>query len=161
MSSELHRNQVTDAQTTRENLRDAAYHEAGHVVVARFLGLTVSEVEIEEDGSGRADIGYAEHLPLVDQIAICVAGIEAQELFNCPLYQHAALGDYLKVRELLVGLTDAESYEYRHAGYSRALEILKARLPEIEGLTDQLLKQRRVEAFHGVEAHPTIADMDL
>ena len=79
MSSELHRNQVTDAQTTRENLRDAAYHEAGHVVVARFLGLTVSEVEIEEDGSGRADIGYAEHLPLVNQIAICVAGIEAKK----------------------------------------------------------------------------------
>ena len=40
-------------------------------------------------------------------------------------------------------------------------KFCKARLPEIEGLTDQLLKQRRVEAFHGVEAHPTIADMDL
>ena len=73
MSSELHRNQVTDAQTTRENLRDAAYHEAGHVVVAQFLGLTVREVEIEEDGSGRADIRHAAHLPLVDQIALCVA----------------------------------------------------------------------------------------
>jgi hypothetical protein len=100
MSSELHRNQVTDAQTTHENLRDAAYHEAGHVVVAQFLGLTVREVEIEEDGSGRADIRHAAHLPLVDQIALCVAGIEAQELFNCPLHQHAALGDYLKVRKL-------------------------------------------------------------
>ena len=145
MSSELHRNQVTDAQTTRENLRDAAYHEAGHVVVAQFLGLTVREVEIEEDGSGRADIPYAEHLPLVDQIALCVAGIEAQELFNCPLHQHAALGDYLKVRELVAGLTDAESHEYRQAGYSRALEILKTRLLEIEELADQLLKQRRLQ----------------
>ena len=48
MRSELHRNQVTDAQTIHENLRDAAYHEAGHIVVARFLGLTVREVEIEE-----------------------------------------------------------------------------------------------------------------
>jgi hypothetical protein len=61
MRSELHRNQVTDAQTVDENLRDAAYHEAGHVVVARFLGLTVREVEIEEDGSGRADISPGEH----------------------------------------------------------------------------------------------------
>ena len=26
----------TDVQTIEENLRDAAYHEAGHVVVARF-----------------------------------------------------------------------------------------------------------------------------
>jgi hypothetical protein len=129
-----------------ENLRDAAYHEAGHVVVAQFLGLTVREVEIEEDGSGRADIRYAEHLPLVDQVAICVAGIEAQELFNCPMHQHAALGDYLKVCELMAGLTDAESYEYRQAGYLRALEILMARLPEIEALAHQLLKQRRIAA---------------
>jgi hypothetical protein len=117
MLGELRRNQVTEVQTIHENLRDAAYHEAGHVVVARFLGLTIGRVEIEEDGSGRADIRDAEHLPLVDQIAICVAGIEAQELFNCPIHQHAALGDYLKVRELLAGLTDAESHEYRRNSY--------------------------------------------
>ena len=101
MLGELHRDQVTDGQTIRENLRDAAYHEAGHMVVAQFLGLTVREVEIEEDGSGRADIGSAEHLPLVDQIAICVAGIQAQELFKCPIHQHAALGDYLRVCQLM------------------------------------------------------------
>jgi hypothetical protein len=145
MRGELHRNQVTDGQTIYENLRDAAYHEAGHVIVARFFGLTVREVEIEEDGSGRADISSAEHLPLADQIAVCVAGIEAQELFNCPMHDHAALGDYRKVRGLLAGLTEAESYEYRQAGYLRALEILKGRLPEIEQLADQLFKRRRVE----------------
>jgi hypothetical protein len=146
MRSELHRNQVTDAQTIHENLRDAAYHEAGHIVVARFLGLTVREVEIEEDGSGRADISSAEHLPLVDQIAVCVAGIEAQELFNCPMHDHAAFGDYLKVRELMAGLTDAESFEHRQAGYLRALQILKSRLPEIESLAHQLFQQRRIAA---------------
>jgi hypothetical protein len=43
----------------------------------------------------------------------------------------------------VAGLTDAESHEYRQAGYSRALEILKARLLEIEELADQLLKQRQ------------------
>jgi hypothetical protein len=93
-----------------------------------------------------ADIRDAEHLPLVDQIAICVAGIEAQELFNCPIHQHAALGDYLKVRELVAGLTDAESHEYRQAGYLRALDILKGRLPEIETLAHQLFHQRRIAA---------------
>jgi len=146
MHSELRRDQVTDGQTIYENLRDAAYHEAGHVVVARFFRLTVREVEIAEDGSGRADIRCAEHLPLVDQIALCVAGIEAQELFNCPMHQHAALGDFLKVCGLLAGLTEAESYQYRHAGYSRALEILKPRLPEIEALAHQLFNQRRIAA---------------
>ena len=118
--SELHRNRVADAQTIHDNLGDAAFHEAGHVVVARFLGLTVREVEIGEDGSGRANISSSERLPLVDQIAVCVAGIEAQEFFNCPVHEHAALGDYLKVRELMAGLTDAESYEYRQAAYLRA-----------------------------------------
>jgi len=150
MRSELHRNQVTDAQTVYDNLRDAAYHEAGHVLVARFLGLTVKKVEVKEDGSGRAEINSAERLPLVDQIAVCVAGIEAQELFNCPMHQHAALGDYLKIRELITGLTDAESYEYRQAGYLRALEILKSRLPEIEELAHQLFTQRRVELPNGL-----------
>jgi hypothetical protein len=102
-------------------------------------------VEIGEDGSGRANISSAERLPLVDQIAVCVAGIEAQEFFNCPVHDHAALGDYLKVRELMAGLSNAESYEYRQAGYLRALQILKSRLPEIEELAHQLFRQRRVE----------------
>ena len=145
--SELHRNRVTDVQTIQDNLRDAAYHEAGHVVVARFLGLKVTEVEIGEDGSGRANISSAERLPLVDQIAVCVSGVEAQELFNCPVHEHAAFGDYLKLRELMAGLTDAESYEYRQTGYLRALQILKSRLPEIEALAHQLFNQRRVEAL--------------
>ena len=81
--SELHRNRVIEVQTIDENLRDAAYHEAGHVLVARF-GVTVREVEIGEDGSGGANISSAEYLPLVDQIAVCVAGIEAQENSQLP-----------------------------------------------------------------------------
>jgi hypothetical protein len=63
------------------------------------------------------------------------------------MHQHAALGDYLKVRKLVAGLTDAESCKYRQAGYLRALEILKERLPKIEELADQLLKQRRIAAL--------------
>jgi hypothetical protein len=156
MRSELHRNKVTDAQTVHENLRDAAYHEAGRVVVARCLGLTIREVEIEEDGSGRADISSGEHLPLVDQIAVCVAGVEAQELFNCPMHEYAAIGDYQKVRLLLAGLTHAESYEYRHAGYLRALQILKSRLPEIEALANQLLNNGASAGTHEIEAHARI-----
>ena len=60
------------------------------------------------------------------------------------MHDHAALGDYRKVGVLLAGLTDAESYEYRQAGYLRALQILKSRLLEIEAVADQLLKQRRI-----------------
>jgi hypothetical protein len=51
-----------------------------------------------------------------------------------------------RVRELLAGLTEAESYEYRQAGYLRALEILKGRLPEIDALAHQLFHHRRIAA---------------
>ena len=49
------------------------------------------------------------------------------------------------MRGLLSGLSDAESYEYRQAGYLRALQILKSRLLEIEALADRLLQQRRID----------------
>jgi Peptidase M50B-like len=126
------------------HLRGAAFHEAGHVVVARFFGLTVRKIEIGKDGSGNAEISSAEHLPLIDQIALCVAGIEAQALFNCPTHQYVAISDYAKVIELVEGVTEAESFELRSAAYLRALEILKDRLPEVEQLADDLIKQRRI-----------------
>ena len=137
---------MTDAQTTNDDLRGAAYHEAGHVMVARFLGLTIGKIEIEEDGSGRADISSAEHLPLIDQVALCVAGMEAQALFNCPTHERVAFSDYGKVSELVAGLTEEESREIRNSAYLRALEILKGRLPEVQRLAEQLIKQRCINA---------------
>ena len=66
------------------------------------------------------------------------------------MHDHAALGDYLKVRELMAGLTDAESYQCRQAGYLRALQILKSRLPEIDELAHRLFHQRRIETPDGL-----------
>ena len=128
-------------------LRGAAFHEAGHVVVAMNLGLAVGEVEISDDGRGRSQIAPSDHLPLVDQIALCVAGIEAQELFNCHTHVLAAAADYGMVVGLLDGLTEAESLEHRKAACLRALEILQTHRPEIERLADYLIKHRRA---HGI-----------
>jgi hypothetical protein len=125
---------------TNEALRGAAFHEAGHVVVARAFGLKVGAIEIGEDGSGKAEISSAEHLPLVDQIALCVAGIEAQELFNCPTHEYAAFADFAKVCTLVEGLTDSESFEIRSAAYVRALDILKRCVPEVEQLAKELIE---------------------
>ena len=128
-----------------DDLRGAAFHEAGHVVVARFFGLTVGKIEIGEDGSGNADISSAEHLPLIDQIALCVAGLEAQALFNCPTQERAGFTDYVKVSELVEGLTEAESFEIRNSAFLRALEILKSRAPEVEQVANDLMKQKRID----------------
>lgn len=67
----------------------AAYHEAGHAVIASALGLSVGRMEIAingDDAKGAADIEIegALLLPLVDQLAICAAGMEAQEVFEAP-----------------------------------------------------------------------------
>jgi hypothetical protein len=124
-------------------LRGAAFHEAGHVVVAMNFGLAVGEIEISDDGSGRSQIAPPDHLPLVDQIALCVAGIEAQELFNCHTHVLAAAADYGMVIGLLDGLTDAESLEHRNVACLRALEILQEHRPKVERLADHLIKHRR------------------
>jgi hypothetical protein len=118
-------------------LRGAAFHEAGRVVVAREFGLPVGEIEIDEDGSGWSQIGSAVHLPLIDQIALWVACIEAQQLFNCRTQVLAAAADDGMVIGLLDGLTEAESLEHQNAAYLRALEILR----------HHLIKHRRAHAF--------------
>ena len=134
---------------TNDKLRGAAFHEAGHVIVAREFGLTVGEIAIGVDGDdakGRADIGSAHHLPLIDQIALCVAGVVAQSLFNWPPHNLAGAGDYARVVELVDGMTDANSLKLRNAAYARARAILERRATEVERLAQQLLKQRRIEA---------------
>ncbi len=67
--------------------RAAAFHEAGHAVVAWVLEVPVAAVRIrfmEAKGwHGGTDIGPADHLPLIDQIALCLAGLAAEEVFEC------------------------------------------------------------------------------
>ena len=46
-----------------DGLHGAAFHEAGHVVVARHFGFTITAIEIDEDGGGRTDmVGSVDHL---------------------------------------------------------------------------------------------------
>jgi hypothetical protein len=80
---------------TSDDFRSAAYHEAGHVVVAWALGLEIGNAEIgvnEDDSAGRVEIETDEDMPLVDKIAVCVAGLEAQQIFNAPGHENAGNG---------------------------------------------------------------------
>ena len=134
---------------TDDKLRGGAFHETGHVIVAREFGLPVGEIAIGIDGDkakGRTDIGPAHHLPLIDQIALCVAGVVAQSLFDGPTHNFAGAGDYARVVQLVDGMTDAHSLKLRHAAYVRARAILERRKTEVEKLAQQLLKQRRIKA---------------
>jgi hypothetical protein len=68
---------------TINDRRGAAYHEAGHIVVAWALGVEVGAAAIGingDDAKGTAAIGDDEGLPLIDKIALCAAGRESQSV---------------------------------------------------------------------------------
>lgn len=133
---------------TNDELPGAAFHEAGHAIVAREFGLPVGEIAIGIDGDhakGRTDIGSAHHLPLIDQLALCIAGVVAQSLFDWQTHKFAGAGDYARVIELVDGITDANSLTLRHAAYAGARDILERRATEVERLAKQLLKHRRIQ----------------
>ena len=129
---------------TNDKLRGAAFHEAGHVIVAKEFGLPVGEIAIGIDGDHAKGRTAAHHLPVIDQIALCVAGAVAQSVFNWPTPTFAGVGDYARVIELVDGMTDAKSLKLRHAAYARARKILERRATEVARLAEQLLKQRRI-----------------
>ena len=95
---------------TIEERRGTAIHEAGHVVVAWALGLPVGSMQIGchgDDTAGRSEIDEsARQLSLIDRIALCIAGVQAQLLFGCKsTHQHAGASDFGKIIEMLDGLS--------------------------------------------------------
>ncbi len=131
---------------TDDGLRGVAYHEAGHAVVARALGLRVARVEIfAEDNSGGTDIADAGDLPLVDQIAVCLAGANANHMFNAPSHDLADFGDHVRVSNLVEGLTEAKGDALRDKGHQRAWDLLGAHASSVENIAAQLLAQRKID----------------
>jgi ATP-dependent Zn protease len=130
---------------TDDGLRSAAYHEAGHAVVALALGLHVDRVEIfHEDYSGDTEIVGAGDLPLVDRIAICVAGMDAGEMFHAPAHEFAYSRDFQMVVDLLEDIAEAESDALRKTGHQRAWDLLGAHSSSVEDIAAQLLAERKI-----------------
>jgi len=131
---------------TDDVLRGAAYHEAGHAVVALALRLRVARVEIFEDHAGRTDVEPTEHLPIEDRIAICVAGMAAADMFDAPpSYELAHLGDEGDVRDLLYDIDEASADELRDKGVQRALDLLKVHVNSVEDIAARLLAERKID----------------
>jgi ATP-dependent Zn protease len=128
----------------------AAMHEAGHAVVGWALGLPVGEIEIGmggDDAAGRSEIGDASHLPLIDQIAVCIGGLEAQHLFDRLIHDMAGLSDFGKIIELIEdGISEEQSKELRDAGANRARNLLTKHKDLVARLADEVLKNGKVDA---------------
>ena len=86
-----------------EHLRGMAFHEAGHAVVAWALGLPVGDIYVRqiEEGNGDAQIGCADALSFIDRLAVCFAGIRAEEVFDVPQPRGMGDADNLMVIRLL------------------------------------------------------------
>jgi ATP-dependent Zn protease len=127
-----------------------AIHEAGHAIVMWALGLTVGTIEIGIDGDdtrGKADLSTSdEHFPLIDRIAICYAGIEAQYVFDCPTHEGAGYGDHGKVVELLDGIPEPRAYQMREAGYARAHALILTHKAKLLRLAERLVHDGKVTA---------------
>lgn len=100
--------------------RGTAYHEAGHAVVAWSCDLHVGPISISaEDASGKARISPADRLMLIEQIAVCAAGYEAENVFGHHHENpHAAGLDRNRIRELLEDRGVAEGVTKR-CGFDR------------------------------------------
>ena len=125
-----------ESPMTIEERRSTAIHEAGHVVVAWALDLPVGSMQIScngDDTAGRSEIDEsARQLSLIDRIALCIAGMEAQLLFGCEsTHLHAGSSDFGKIIEMLDDLSEGEADTIRSKGYDRAAELLVCRRPLI------------------------------
>ena len=130
--------------------RGTAYHEAGHAVVAWSLGLPIGVVSAsDDDASGGTQIGLADHLPLVEQIAVCSAGIAAAEVFGHPTHELAGFNDQVQIMHLIEahGISEGEQGPaLRHEAYSFARARLEAHRSKVVTLAELLVEHGRMEA---------------
>ena len=128
---------------TIEDRRGAAYHEAGHIVVAWALGLKVGASAIGingDDSAGKTEIERDKpSLPLVDKIAVCAAGPESQSVFGALTHCRAGALDEAEIIELTKDLDEKSRGERRNDGYQRAHELIKAHATKIDRIARSLL----------------------
>jgi len=119
---------------TSSEVVGAAYHEAGHALVALHYGLEVGQIVVRENGDGGTDISRTEHLPLLDRVAVCMGGGAAQQHFQAPATDHAMMVDYVMVYNLTPEMTDEERETAIEKAFVRARTLLLRTQTRLRGL---------------------------
>jgi ATP-dependent Zn protease len=133
---------------TNQDGYGAAVHEAGHVVVAWALGLKTRKMAVgisEDDAAGAAEIEESTNLTLVDQIAICSAGADAQRMFDAPTHEVAAFSDMIKIGNLIEDYAEDEGEALRYAGYRRSKDLLELHRAKVERLAQALAERTELD----------------
>jgi hypothetical protein len=121
----------------------AAYHEAGHVIVAYAFGLDVAGIQIDDyGGGGSSEIQNPKERSLIEQAALCLAGGAAQKQFKCLTNRNAMKEDWKTFREITEDETRAQQCGAKRAGYALACQIIVANANELKRLADFLMTHR-------------------
>ena len=103
-------------------MEKAAFHEAGHTVVAWSLGLKIDHVELDvANNSGHGRITVAEEV--THQVVVRYAGFEAEDMFKGPAAFMRAEDDFTRADE---ELTKELRHKFKKSLYSpegRSLQI--------------------------------------
>jgi hypothetical protein len=105
------------------------------------LRLSVGAIAIDADDptAGTTEIGSSENLSTIDRLAVCAAALEAQDLFGCLTHDHAGLGDYVKMSEVIgKNIPEKESRALRDAGHARARELILIHMDKVVRLAERL-----------------------
>ncbi len=99
-----------------------------------------------DDTAGKSEIADTGSLAMVDRIALCAAGLEAERLFGCEaMHEYAGWSDAAKMVEILEDLPFEEAKDIRFNGYDRAFQILDPERSLIERLAEPLAITGRLE----------------
>jgi ATP-dependent Zn protease len=92
---------AADDAWDREDMEKAAYHEAGHAVVAWSFDLVVGSVHLDvANNSGHAKIADAHRLEdVTHRVAVSYAGFEAEDTFKRPAVFVRAQDDFDRASE--------------------------------------------------------------
>jgi archaellum biogenesis protein FlaJ (TadC family) len=132
--------------TDRSVRQGAAVHEAGHAVAAWALGLAIRELRISNDGDGTSRIENPTHLPLLQQIALAAAGMEAVELLQASPRPEAGLSDAAKILDLLQHWPEEEREHMQSRGHECARQILADHIDLLTRLSNALFQWGLLDA---------------
>ena len=131
----------------------AAYHEAGHCIVANRLGLRLRGASIEDDGSGTTTT-MIRHVDADDpywaqvQIIVSMAGAAAEVvLLGRSRDDVPDASDHANQRRHAAALAPARQRDWESRYWRAACAYVTQFAADIEALADELLMERQLTGF--------------
>jgi hypothetical protein len=125
--------------------RRIAVHEAGHAVVAHWLGGDVLLVEMDSYTLDGGRVVRLNEFTTIEDLAVCVAGCRAEHLLQEFTRRKTKKGDFTRMRELLSRLPEADRRTARAEGYRLANEKLKEHEDDVRKVADRLMRKWSVK----------------